>query len=606
MSRSGNQDKRFLCDGSVAVEALERRALLTSVVVNSVVDSVFPSGSGMVSLRNAIVTANASTSNTTITFDSTVFAAAKTITLNGTALQISNTAHPTTITAPSVGVTLDAGGKNHALVIDAGVTATLSGITVTRGVEGAISNNGTLVFKNGTISNSTGSTGSGGLHNAGTATLTNVTVSGNTAYYGGGILNPGSITLTNVTLSGNTSTGVPQIYGSAGAGIYSAGTAKLINVTSSGNTGTTGVGVYVYGGSASLANVTIANNAGGSAIYNNGAATNVSIVNTIVAVTKASGVGIADAEGSFNSLGHNIIGATGGSAGWNSLDQTGTVASPVNPKLGALVNNGGATKTNLPATGSPAINHGANAFVPAGITTDQRGLTRIAGGTVDIGAVEIQPVVVKTASIAGRVFADPNNNGVQNTGENGIAGVILYNDANNNNKKDTGELTVTTDSGGNYSFKSLAAGSYLIREVLTSGRIQTSPAKNAGWGVTLTAGQVLSGKNFGQQAAGSISGVIFNDGNNNAKRDTGELGLGLWTVYLDLNNNGKLDTGETSVTSDILGKWSFGNLATRAYAVRVIQVTGTATTTPAGGVLSVNLTAGQVSGGHLFGERAIA
>ncbi len=38
--------------------------------------------------------------------------------------------------------------------------------------------------------------------------------------------------------------------------------------------------------------------------------------------------------------------------------------------------------------GSPAIDAGNNALIPAGITTDQRGLARVVNGTVDIGAFE--------------------------------------------------------------------------------------------------------------------------------------------------------------------------------------------------------------------------
>jgi len=39
-------------------------------------------------------------------------------------------------------------------------------------------------------------------------------------------------------------------------------------------------------------------------------------------------------------------------------------------------------------SGSPAIDAGSNAAIPAGVTTDQRGLPRIVNGTVDIGAFE--------------------------------------------------------------------------------------------------------------------------------------------------------------------------------------------------------------------------
>ena len=61
------------------------------------------------------------------------------------------------------------------------------------------------------------------------------------------------------------------------------------------------------------------------------------------------------------------------------------------PRLGPLDSSGGPTQTMLPLAGSPLINAGSNtAANDAGLTTDQRGLTRIVGGTVDIGAVETQ------------------------------------------------------------------------------------------------------------------------------------------------------------------------------------------------------------------------
>ena len=44
--------------------------------------------------------------------------------------------------------------------------------------------------------------------------------------------------------------------------------------------------------------------------------------------------------------------------------------------------------------GSPAINAGNNALIPAGVTTDQRGFARIVDGTVDIGAYEYQAVAL--------------------------------------------------------------------------------------------------------------------------------------------------------------------------------------------------------------------
>ena len=48
---------------------------------------------------------------------------------------------------------------------------------------------------------------------------------------------------------------------------------------------------------------------------------------------------------------------------------------------------------------------------------------------------------------------------------------------------------------------------------------------------------------------GSISGVVFNDANQNGVRDAGEAALSGWTVYQDNNNNGRFDSGPLTVPS---------------------------------------------------------
>jgi hypothetical protein len=60
--------------------------------------------------------------------------------------------------------------------------------------------------------------------------------------------------------------------------------------------------------------------------------------------------------------------------------------NPIDPKLGALQNNGGQTDTRALLADSTAINAGYNANSPG--SADQRGFTRIVGGTIDIGAYE--------------------------------------------------------------------------------------------------------------------------------------------------------------------------------------------------------------------------
>ena len=103
-----------------------------------------------------------------------------------------------------------------------------------------------------------------------------------------------------------------------------------------------------------------------------------------------------DVEGDFNCLGNNLIGDKGAASsgfthGMNG-DQAGITASPINPLLGALWDNGGFTQTHALLGGSPAID-------PVGLSgspiVDQRGFLR-GDGSPDIGAYEA------SASAAGK------------------------------------------------------------------------------------------------------------------------------------------------------------------------------------------------------------
>jgi serine-aspartate repeat-containing protein C/D/E len=82
--------------------------------------------------------------------------------------------------------------------------------------------------------------------------------------------------------------------------------------------------------------------------------------------------------------------------------------------------------------------------------------------------------VLVTGTISGVKFNDFNANGRLDAGEPPIANTQIYIDLNNNSRLDPGEASTLSDSQGNYSFRNVPVGSYVIREVAPPGFIQTT------------------------------------------------------------------------------------------------------------------------------------
>jgi hypothetical protein len=252
-----------------------------------------------------------------------------------------------------------------------------------------------LVMTGCTITGNTAKTYDGGAIRTWQARLylTDCTVSGNTAAddfgAGGGIFAQGSLSIRSSTISGNTAA-----Y-SAG-GIYSnCDPMTLVNSTVYGNTAAYGGGLIVAR-SATATNCTIAANratgdAGGGAEVDD---SNLTLFNTLVAGNfTGTGSDPGDILGALDSAGtDNLIGdgdhATGLTDG-QSGNRIGTTASPIDPRLGPLADNGGPTQTVALLAGSPAVDAGDNSRASA-LGYDQRGkgYPRILNRRVDIGAYE--------------------------------------------------------------------------------------------------------------------------------------------------------------------------------------------------------------------------
>ncbi|MFA5882225.1 MAG: choice-of-anchor Q domain-containing protein [Acidimicrobiia bacterium] len=96
-------------------------------------------------------------------------------------------------------------------------------------------------------------------------------------------------------------------------------------------------------------------------------------------------------DGSSTSEGWNF--SDDSSCGFTDAAKGDSEAAGNDPKLGVLADNGGPTRTRLPAPASPLLDRipiaSCQAGVATGVTTDQRGVTRPQGTGCDIGAVEV-------------------------------------------------------------------------------------------------------------------------------------------------------------------------------------------------------------------------
>ena len=200
--------------------------------------------------------------------------------------------------------------------------------------------------------------------------------------------------------------------------------------------------------------------------------------------------------------------------------------------------------------------------------------------SIDFGVFQQNP---GSASIAGQVFRDFNNDGKFNVPDTGISGVTITLTGGSLSSP----LTLTTDNNGNFKFTNLAAGTYTITETQP-----TTPANQTGKDVAGSAGGNVSVANtisgivlgantqatnyrFAEVPLISTAGSVFEDVNNNGQKDAGEVGVPNVTVVL---TGTSVVTGQAispiTVTTDASGNYTFPNLVPGVYTITETQPTG--------------------------------
>lgn len=389
------------------VTTLEDRLAPAAFSVVNFGDLGFGTGSAG-DLRYCITQANAMAGEDTITF-----AIAGTIILQSE-LKLTGA---TIIDGPGPAVlTINANQKGRIFNVQTTAPVAINKLALTNGLVfnggGAIrmdSPGGSLSVSQCVITANSGSTGSSGgaisVAAGSSLAVDQCTISGNSGLRGAGLYfyYGGSLSLTNSTLSGNMQSGSTN----GGGAIYFYGTVTyefaIRNTTISGNTASGrggGISINQGKGTFAISNSTITGNTafteGGGGLAAIGAMTAVALDSTIVAQNIHANS--PDIFGTAATTADScLIGVTDGMTAFTATKSIlGNQLIPFNANLGPLSNNGGLTLTHLPQPGSAARNRGTNL---AGLTTDQRGLPRLAESGIDIGAVESTSAIPAAAVV---------------------------------------------------------------------------------------------------------------------------------------------------------------------------------------------------------------
>jgi len=185
-----------------------------------------------------------------------------------------------------------------------------------------------------------------------------------------------------------------------------------------------------------------------------------------------------------------------------------------------------------------------------------------------------------TASIEGRAFTDSDGDGIQDTGESGLTDVMVW------LYRDDGLLLagIPTDSNGEYSFVSLAAGDYYLQFEPPSEILYAFSPQDEGSDdtldsdvdpvgvtlVTLTGGQAMDDLDAGLRPVTVINGFVWVDADGDGLQGSEEVGLEGATISLVDGSYAVVETTTTSAG----GYYSFTADGTQSYSVHVAAPQG--------------------------------
>ncbi|MCE7985034.1 MAG: hypothetical protein DYG89_27995 [Caldilinea sp. CFX5] len=305
--------------------------------------------------------------------DTVAFTVAGVIQLSGGSLTTNGSA---LTTIEGAGITVDGGGNGS--VFQIGGPTTINDLTITGG----------------------NADSGGGLRVGSLLTLNRSTVRGNSAQLGGGIYNLfGTVTINHSTISDNHATDYAGGIWNDEALDPNAVNMTINNSTISGNRASHIGGIGHWANKMVINNSAIVNNIENSNLGGDGLwiQSTLEVNNSILRNGQLSG-GVLYGYDCYVNGGTVTFRNTLVRQPWQNC----TVPNGANgnivgqdPNLGVFTGNPAYYPLN---PGSPAINAGDNALIPAGITTDQAGNPRLVGDSVDMGPIEFNSVVPPSAT----------------------------------------------------------------------------------------------------------------------------------------------------------------------------------------------------------------
>ena len=429
MTQAHSRGSRGPCRGKpLSLEALEGRQLLSGATVYTVnstsIDNSGTGNSGTLPYVIGHANIDPNPAGSDIEFDPTVFAASspQTITLSGT-LELSESAGPEVIDGPgATALTVSGGTAVEVFLVDSGVTATLSGLTISNGWAtfgsgpgnggGICNDGGTLTVDDCVITDNFAQGSGGGIFSSGGQ----LNISGGSVISnnratdaGGGVWSNGILNMTGSALDNNS-----EHSGEGGGLCIGGGSASASNCTFSGNVAesgesrSSGGGIYVGRGSLTLTASELVNNSAGDVSddgFEGGESSSSSDGSSghNRSGSESSGANRSDGGGLYNSCGHVRI---------SNCDLSGNIAQGAG---GGIFNARGTLEVDgSTLSGNSAMHSGGGMYVAggtvtiAGSTIGDNSAVVNGGGIANEGALTIvnSTSTTNTAAFGGGIWTD--------------------------------------------------------------------------------------------------------------------------------------------------------------------------------------------------------